>query len=663
MSRQTIGYQPALDGVRALAVSAVLVFHGGITWLGGGYLGVSVFFTLSGFLITSLLLVEHASTGRVDAPAFYARRARRLLPASLVCVAAVCVGASLGWWKGVAHLRRDVLGAVFQVFNWVKLAGGESYADLNTKQAGLRAPLDHYWSLAIEEQFYWVWPMVFLGLMWWSRRRGWSITRVLFGLVVLTAVAAPAVAAVWGPDAAYWATPARICEILVGALVASWCRDRTTQSVAPPAARWLAPAALIALGAACALFPDGRGPAYRGALPLVAIASGALILGLQSDGPVRRLLSLRPFVGLGKISYGVYLFHWPIYVLIDRQQWDVPIGVSLLIKLAITLAVALLSFWIVERPVRRTTWLVPRRTLALGLAGTAIAVGMVVIVPQAGKYYGVDEGEAAAASFDTLADGTLAPLVTSTVPGTTAAGTTPAGTTPTVTTPLVPPRPVRIAVVGDSTAEATGAGLIAWAAANPTLAQVTLVTAPGCGLVPGGFLVFPDAERSVDETCSPWIRTDMPADVAALRPDVVILITTSWDVLDRRLTSRGPVLTPLDADLGAAIAASFTTITDELLASGVSRVVWAREPIPDPFWLHQPGGQRDPARHAVLYSVMDELADNPAVRVVDLAGYVTAAGLDTDESARPDGVHWAPDAAEAIATEFLGPALVREALT
>ena len=118
--------EPALDGLRALAVIAVLLFHGGVSWMTGGYVGVSVFFTLSGFLITSLLLREASTSGRVDAGRFYARRARRLLPASLLCLAAVCLLAGAGAFAGVGGLRRDVLGALLQVFNWVQLASGHT---------------------------------------------------------------------------------------------------------------------------------------------------------------------------------------------------------------------------------------------------------------------------------------------------------------------------------------------------------------------------------------------------------------------------------------------------------------------------------------------------------------------------------------------------------
>ena len=152
-------YQPSLDGVRAVSVIAVLLFHAGMSWMTGGYLGVSVFFTLSGFLITRLLLAEHERSGRIDAGAFYARRARRLLPASVVCLVTVCMFAANGAFDGVADLRRDVVGAALQVANWTSLAGKGGYAEQLAAEAGRRSPLTHYWSLAIEEQFYWLWPL------------------------------------------------------------------------------------------------------------------------------------------------------------------------------------------------------------------------------------------------------------------------------------------------------------------------------------------------------------------------------------------------------------------------------------------------------------------------------------------------------------------------
>ena len=659
MSRSTITYQPALDGLRAVAVTVVLFFHARLGWMQGGYLGVSVFFTLSGFLITSLLLAEHAATGTVKASAFYTRRARRLLPASLVCLSLVCVLAAAGAFDGITKLRRDVLGALFQVFNWVKLGSGETYADITAAQAGLRRPLDHYWSLAIEEQFYWVWPLVFLGLLAWCRRRRTTPLFTVGVLVAVFSVAAPVIAMVWGPDAAYWASPARIAEILFGALVACVVAERgVAQRALDSRVGWLAPAGLVAIIVGCVLFPDGHGPAYQGALPLVGAVSALTIFGLQVPSVARSLLSARPLVLLGRISYGVYLYHWPVFVLVDRQAWNLPSVLDVALKWAITLAVATVSYVAVERPVRRSERLVPRLTLVGALTATAAVAALVLMIPVTSKYYGVDSGQAQAAS---IATGSVAPLVpasSSSLPTSTSTATAPS------TLPPVPPRPVRVVVVGDSTAEATGAGLVAWAAANPAMAQVELVTGAGCGLVLVGHQDLAFGPRDVEKECGPYVHDVIPSKVRALQPDVVVVISTVWDVLDRQLVAGGPTLSPTDPDLEAAMKYSLAAFTDSLLSLGVSRVVWLREPVPLPTPTATIDQQSDPARHAVLHRVIDQLAEGrPAVRVLDLAGWVDNNGLAADESARPDKVHWTTAAATRIATEFLGPAVVREALT
>jgi peptidoglycan/LPS O-acetylase OafA/YrhL len=669
MQQRTIRYQPALDGVRALAVTAVLLFHGGISWMTGGYLGVSVFFTLSGFLITSLLLVEHERRGTVNAKAFYGRRARRLLPASLTCLLGVCVMAWAGWFRGVSNLRRDVLGALLQVFNWVKLASGESYADLTTTASGFRRPLDHYWSLAIEEQFYWIWPIAFIGIMVLAKRKGWRPITIVAWLTAAAVVAAPVIARVWGPDAAYWATPARISEILAGALLACWVTGRTLSPKLAP----LAPLALVILGACCVMFPAGHGPAYQGALPIVAAVSAMLVLGLQADGPVRTVLSTAPFVGLGKISYGVYLYHWPVFVLIDRHRWHLAVGVLLLMKCAITLAVAVVSYFLIELPVRRAEWLVPRRTLVAAITGTAVVAGAVLLVPVTSAYYGIDSADAAKAGFGTDSVAPLSPLTTTlpslptttvSAPSNSGAGSTTGTFPPTTTTALlVPPRPVRVLVMGDSTASATGNGLVQWAVANPNMAKVKVFAGFGCGLSSGGWLVLGQAEHNVDQYCRRYLD-DVSRAAAEQKPDVVMLITTTWDVENRRLVKGGPVLATTDPALKAWIADSFTKLTESILATGVSRVVWIREPPPVAGLLGPGDPQGDVHRHQVLYDIMDRIAaTHPDVRVVDLAGWVTAHGLATDASARPDASHWTPAVSLRIADKYLGPALVRAALT
>ncbi len=174
------GHQPALDGVRGVAVALVLLFHGGFSWMSGGYVGVSVFFTLSGFLITGLLMAEHDRDGSISVRSFYVRRLRRLMPASLLCLAAVSVAAAFGEFGGLPNVRRDILAALFQVANWNALANGTSYADLIARTAGQVGPVDHFWSLSVEEQFYWIWPIVAVLGLSWLRRRGRACVVVAF---------------------------------------------------------------------------------------------------------------------------------------------------------------------------------------------------------------------------------------------------------------------------------------------------------------------------------------------------------------------------------------------------------------------------------------------------------------------------------------------------
>jgi peptidoglycan/LPS O-acetylase OafA/YrhL len=666
-------YQPSLDGVRAIAVTMVLLFHGDIGWMRGGYFGVSIFFTLSGFLITSLLVRELEATERVDARAFYARRLRRLLPASLVCLAAVCVAAGSDVWTGVQHLRRDALGALFQVANWVQLGAGESYTDLQSHRAGIVSPLDHYWSLAIEEQFYWVWPIAFVGLARLARRRGVGLHRLLGVVALLSAAAAPVVAWGWGRDAAYWATPARAAEIMLGC----WLGAAVAAGRVRPAA-WMAPMALLAAVGLAVALPAAGGPAYHGGFPLLAVVSTVLVLGLQAPGPVTMLLSVQPLVALGRISYGVYLYHFPVFVLMSEQRVGASGTPLLLERIAVTLAVATVSYWAVERPVRFGR--IERRT-TFALAGASMAaVAAVVLVAPVGSelvYYRPDPALAEAAAIrpvvqapDRAATTTAAPASTSpatattVVPGTTAAspGTPSTTSTSPVTTTTEPPplgRPARIMVVGDSTAMATGAGLVAWAAANPDLAQVSIVATPGCGFVRGGHVPSDDGVP-FQENCDRVLDVDLPADLVALQPDVVMLMVTSRDIVPRVWDEGDGLLDPRDARYLARLRAGYRTISALITSTSPARVVWIRQPDTDPYWLGEANPFTDPELLAIRERVVGEaIAEHPGrAQLVDLRAWMESTGLALDHEARPDGLHFAPAAALEVATDWLGPQLV-----
>ena len=385
----------------------MLLFHGGVPGFDGGYLGVSVFFTLSGYLITSLLVHEHHVSGRIDLATFYSRRLRRLLPASALCLLGVVLLATFtDVFEGVASLRAHVLGSLFQVANWVLLAGEGSYQELLAQTSGTSSPLEHFWSLAIEEQFYWVWPplmVLVLGRVAQPRAR----TVWIGALTALTLIAAPVIAQVWGPDAAYWATPARIGEILVGAFIAVALYGRTVHP------RWgvLAPASLTVLAATVVLFPASSGPAYEGALPLIALVSGGLLIGLQIDGPVRTWLAAGPLVWLGRISYGVYLFHWPVYVLLDADRTGLEGAPLLGVRLAVTMAVSVLSYRAIELRVRHAQRLRPTTAfIGSALATATVFVAAMVLVPTGlGEYWETDDAIVSAAAIE-VDDRALAPL-------------------------------------------------------------------------------------------------------------------------------------------------------------------------------------------------------------------------------------------------------------
>lgn len=727
---RTIPYQPALDGVRALAVIAVLLFHAEVAGFDGGYLGVSVFFTLSGFLITSLLATETATNGRVSLGRFYARRARRLLPASVLLVALVVVASALtDWFDAVADLRADVVGSLLQVANWVFLANDGSYQDLLQQAAGAASPLEHYWSLAIEEQFYWIWPIAFVGLWRLGRTRRGRIW-VLGGLTAVFFAVAPLTAAVWGGDAAYWASPARAGEILAGAFVAVAIIGRRLDA----RLAWLAPFALAALAACVVLFPTVGGPAYSGWLPAIGVLSALLLLGLQIDSPVRRACSLTPLVWLGTISYGVYLFHWPIFVVMNEDRMGVD-GIGLLaLRLGTTLVVAQISYLMFEGPIRRATWLSVRSTMTSAAIATVAVVGLAfVVVPSPDADYWEADREAAAAaaleggdeplvalveddsSAEAHGDGTaggdgaepLGETATASVesddaidPGLSGDGlevgddapaddtnvgdvveeavgdrsgdAEPAGTTPVISSaPEAAPtdtavpipalsRPVRIIVAGDSTAAAFGTGVVNWAASEPDLAQAEDFTARGCGFLTDGDYWLGDGWFEVPDSCLRWVGRHLPERVEEAAPDVVMLMSTSFDVLDRRFDD-GSEFEP--DQMRPLIRDAFAEITDELLERGAGAVAWVRVPMPNPFWMSLGTAQEQPERHAVLDSVTAEIAaERPNVHVIDLRSYFDDQDIDDDTDVRPDGLHADPDAATDIAAEFLGDQLLRAAL-
>ena len=351
-------YEPQWDGIRALAITMVVAYHLG--YLPGGWLGVDTFFVLSGYLITSMLLAADRPPGNVLA--FWGRRARRLLPAVLVLLLVLSVYALVGGPGLVpAQLRSPALATLFYVANWQQIAAGHSYF----AQFTAVSPLQHTWSLAIEEQYYLVWPLLVAAILFVVGRRRWS-RRALLGTTLTLAVAS----AVWmgvaahhfGSNRAYLGTDTRAWELLIGGAAAMiWPPGRAAPEGGTRHGRlWSWLTALGVGGVALGVIHAGGPPGWIWDGGLVAIATCALVVVVGSvqarDGAVARVLALGPLCWLGILSYSLYLWHWPVIVLMTTETTGLSGWPLLFWRLATMMAASCASFYLIERPLRRADW-------------------------------------------------------------------------------------------------------------------------------------------------------------------------------------------------------------------------------------------------------------------------------------------------------------------
>jgi len=361
---------PALDGLRAVAVVAVLLWHADVARVQGGYLGVESFFVVSGYLITALLWTERAHTGRNSLGAFWKRRARRLLPALYLLLLVVMTALVFGWRDLVARARGDAAAAALYVSNWYQLLAKQSYF----QETGRPSPFRHLWSLAVEEQFYVVWPLLLLVLIyvWRADRVRIAATVAFLALASATAMAVtfamrhdPKAAVPYDPSRLYYGLDTRAGGLLLGcSLALVWRPWERTDAGRSPALRgrplppWWGDAAGVS-GLAALLVSFWRlgsdsALVYTGGLQLVAVATALIIAGTTWRGPIlTRVLGAPVLAAVGRRSYSLYLWHWPVYV-VTRPQLDLPwsSGPTLVLRLAISAALAELSYRYVECPVR-----------------------------------------------------------------------------------------------------------------------------------------------------------------------------------------------------------------------------------------------------------------------------------------------------------------------
>jgi peptidoglycan/LPS O-acetylase OafA/YrhL len=399
-----LGHVRGLDGIRALSVLAIIAFHSGLSWIPGGYYGVDAFFVLSGFLITTLLVGEWGTTGTIGLRRFWARRARRLLPALFLLVAVI--GIVMATLPGVFSTPRafaNALSTLFYASNWYQIHAGVPYFSLSSQPS----PWVHTWSLAIEEQFYLVWPIVLLLVLGFGTRRGGSRSvpvdpvrakrrrlHLLFTLVCVGALASAALMAHLAPHGynarAYYGTDTRAQALLVGAAIAVGLTLWGRASWGPRGARLASGLALAGVAGTAVLWATTAETstfAFRGGFLAASLAAGAVVIGcaVAPRSLVVRLLELPPLPQLGRISYGMYLWYWPTLLATSGRRLDWGTYQLFGLRVVLTVAIAAVSYELVEKPIRygalrrwRMATVAPvgvAAALGAVLAGTLVPVG------------------------------------------------------------------------------------------------------------------------------------------------------------------------------------------------------------------------------------------------------------------------------------------------
>ena len=660
---------PALDGLRALAVAAVLLYHAGLSRVRGGFLGVDVFFVLSGYLITGLLAREYLATGAVVLRRFYHRRARRLLPALFVVLAGVCAYAVLRLPGEAAGFRSDATASVFYVTNWWFVARGQSYFGGTVRPSLLL----HLWSLAVEEQFYVVWPaflLVALGraprgeraerlrALW--RAVGWAtlLAACSVGLTVL--LYSP-----WrDPSRVYYGTDTRAFELLIGVLAAltQITREqpgretegaRTVWRVANESGSFFALAGILW---AFAAVPATSLSLYPVGLIAVSAASAVLIRTLVVGTAMSELLSGRLVVWLGERSYALYLWHWPIFD-VTRPGVDVtwPPQTVLLVRILVSMVFADLTYRFIERPIRhgalgraaaRAREAFGRREFGVPLAtaGSALAVlvSAAMLADTLVTTAAAHPADARAVAVDNRPAAALdEPHGAAPQPQPHAAVVGDAPSYPTVMPPR-PAHPPRVALIGDSQ------GMTLYLNRPPdTAAYVDLLddTTEGCDFLGGRITSGAGDRRDLDAECDGAVGK-WASRIARDRADIALMMVGAWDLFDEQA---GDADLPFgSAEWDAYFESRLGTAVGTLEATGVPQLDLALLPCYRPVQTAGAAGgtwpeRGDDSRVAHVNTLLAAYARDPAhhVRAVyPPAQFCQDPVIAASRSYRWDGVHY-----------------------
>lgn len=625
-SGASIRHLPALDGLRGLAVIGVVLFHAD-ELLVGGYLGVDLFFVLSGFLITSILVAEVEATERVDLGRFWVRRARRLFPALLALMPAVAAYALfVADPTELEGIRADAFATLTYVSNWRQIANDRSYWSLFVAPS----PLEHTWSLGIEEQFYIVWPLLVAAAMAALR-----LSRRRFLGVVLALLLASMATAFWLYDPAqsyrvYFGTDTRAAAILMGGALACWVGPNPHIGGRAVKALDVAGAfALVVLGLAWTLL-DGEDPLlYRGGFWVTELLSLALV-GCALSGPrslVARLLSLRPLVYVGTISYGVYLWHWLVDCTLTEGRTHLE-GLALTaVRIGVTFAIAVPSSRFLEAPIRRHGLRLGRPGFVTGLAFAACALGMFAATrasavpqkpqqgPSSGQYPGLFSVKV-----------TELPSASALRPGT-----------------------LRVLVVGDSVSEKLGVALrFRQEEFNAFVAERGV---GNCTIMNSTVVTRFDARRRTAEApgncAARWI-----SDVLELRPDVTLIALGGG--FYARLVIDGNEETTCQAGWKRVYRARLLQLIDGIKPAA-GRILLMRAPYPLERWRYGDILERVDCFNAIV----DDVARLRGLSTLDVMNHICPTPdcqlMSDGHPIRPDGLH--PDG---VGTEELARWTLKE---
>ena len=528
--QQLMGYEPSLDGIRAFSVIAVMLYHANIAWLPGGFLGVEVFFVVSGFLITSLLIEERESTRRIDLKQFWIRRARRLLPALVVMLAATAVCVAFYATDSAPDFRRDVLPSLGYFSNWWQIFA----VDTPYFAASSLPVLRHLWSLAVEEQWYLIWPLLFVfvfGAKWMRPKISGALLLLCSGAIMFATAFRFVEDNETRTNFLYLSTLTRSSGLLLGAAVAMLWRPWRKTS---PSSWWrssladtFAVASIAVIGVLMATVHVADAWLYQGGLAVTTIASAVIIaVVMRPNGLfVKKFFSQELFVEIGRRSYGLYLWHWPIFVVAHARDS----GNRLAVALALTVIINEFVYQYVEIPTRQGAlgnWWRNRQQLSamhrrLPVLITAVVVASLGITGV--KVVGI---EARDLSIDTSTANVIFSVPTTVA----SASSLPAAST---TTTTIAKLPRKLVIVGDSQAHSLVVN-------KPLGIEKTFVitngSIDGCGIYDRGVGVGGTNGnfRRNFANCvgfeKKWAKSATTA-----RADVALVVIGAWEVLDLKI--------------------------------------------------------------------------------------------------------------------------------